>query len=168
MKTIKLLVVMTSLVAACDEGPSGPEPEGSASGKADDAALLCAEHTPSPLDGRSIEDMQRTSKDPRVLATAAHVAELENAAKAGDTAAKLSLAQIETTAQHFGREHARDLVDTSDSGVSAGQMTYGDVEFDIVLFFEDEQSHGLAFLGGTLDPIGEIGINYDIVGCKRG
>jgi hypothetical protein len=158
MKTIRLLVLLAPL--CCDESAMPPDNEGAASGKADDPALLCAENTPSPLDGRSIEDMERTGTEPSVIAEEDDVIALEGAG------AKPLLEQLQMTAEHFGREDVRDLVATSDLGVSVGQMAYSDIEFDIILFFEHEESHGLAFLAGTLDPVGEIGINYDIVGCK--
>lgn len=163
MKPIRSLVALLPLFVAlgCDEGPSPSDSAGAASGKADDPAILCAENTPSPLDGRSIEDMERTGSDPVVIASEADLDALRDAGK------NALLDQLRTTAEHFGREDARDLVDTSDSGVSAGVMAYGDLDFDIILFFEHDESHGLAFFAGTLDPAGEIGINYDIVGCKR-
>ena len=155
MKTILTCVVL--VVAACDEGSLPPDEDGGAAGKADDAAIQCAENTESPLDGRNIEEMERTDVEPRVITDEAGLRDLDDA---------LLLDQIDITAEHFGRTDADELVTSADSGVSAGQLEYGDLAFDIILFFEDEQSHGLAFHAGTLDPAGEIGINYDIVGCK--
>ena len=155
MKTKSLLVLW--MLAACDEGSPSLDEGEVAGGKADDAAIQCSENTESPLDGRNIEEMERTDTAPRMIADEAGLRDLEDA---------VLLDQIEITAQHFGRTDANELVTTTDSGVSAGQLEYGDLAFDIILFFEDEQSHGLAFHAGTLDAAGEIGINYDIVGCK--
>jgi hypothetical protein len=159
MKKLHLLA-LCSLLVACDDGQYSPDEPDAAGGKADDAALRCAENTPSPLDGRNIEDMQRTGKPPRSMANEADVAALE-----ADGTAKLLLDQVHATAVHFGREDVLDLVDTADSGVTVGRMTYSDLDFDIVLFFEDARSHGLAFHADSVSAAGEIGINYDIVGC---